>query len=323
MVFSSASKRVRAKCTSSGLIACAMRSSAIPPPGIVLQRLRLNAAENCRAALLKFVRVSVLSHEKFIAASAMRHQGRQIALRAGREEQRARKPEALGNDCLQAIDGRIISVHIIAHFGSGHGRSHARGGLGDGVAAQIDSMRHGATITHRPGFRGRFFYPNMREPPIRGYQRSSHDEFQALARRRRTRRHQMRVPDRHQSRGYQGRNLRPDGHRSRSHLEPHRGDIDRGDLAAWANSRARHSLVRAHRSVAKLAHLRAHHLDRETRLAKYFGRDSSGEDIRMFPSASIPMSTARRSQRVAGALPRALPITPTSPSVPASASVWS
>ena len=126
---------------------------------IVLERLRLNAAEHCGAPLLIFVRVSILSHEKFIAASAVRHQGRQIALRPGREEQRARKPEALGNDRLQAIDGRIVSVHVIAHFGSGHRRSHARGGLRDRVAAQIDSMRHGATITHRPRLSREIFLP--------------------------------------------------------------------------------------------------------------------------------------------------------------------
>jgi hypothetical protein len=121
--------------------------------------LRLNAAENCSAPLLVLVRVGILAHQKFIAASAMSHQGRQIALRAGREEQRTRKPEALGDHRLQAIDGRIVSVHIIAHFGGRHGRPHARGGLGHGVAAQIDSMRHGATITHQPRLSRKIFIP--------------------------------------------------------------------------------------------------------------------------------------------------------------------
>ena len=65
---------------------------------LVLERLRLNAAENSSAALLVFIGVRLLPNQEFIAAAAVRHESRKIALRAGRKEQGARKSKAFGSD---------------------------------------------------------------------------------------------------------------------------------------------------------------------------------------------------------------------------------
>ncbi len=102
---------------------------------LILQRLRLDAAENRGAAALVAVGVSFLTHEVFVAAAAMRHQGGQIALRAGGEEQRALEAEAFGHRGLQAIDGGVVAVHVVAHGRVGHGGTHARRRARDRVTA--------------------------------------------------------------------------------------------------------------------------------------------------------------------------------------------
>ena len=119
-----------------------MRSIAIPPAGVVLERMRHDAAENRGTALFGGVDVRILPHQKLIPAAAMRHQGGQIALRPGREKQRARVSEAFGRNRLQAVDGRIVPIHVVADLGGGHGGAHSRGGPSHRVAAQIDQVLH-------------------------------------------------------------------------------------------------------------------------------------------------------------------------------------
>ncbi len=108
---------------------------------LVLQRLRLNTAENRRAALLILIGMRLLTHQELIAAAAMSHQGGQIALRSARKEQRAFEAEALGGDGLQTVDGRVVAIHIIADFGGRHGGAHSGGRPGDRIAAQVDGKR--------------------------------------------------------------------------------------------------------------------------------------------------------------------------------------
>ncbi len=106
--------------------------------GLVLQGLRLNAAEHGCAALLVFVGVRVLANQVFVAAGAMCHQRRKIALGSGHEEQRALEAEAFSGDRLQAVDRRIITIDIVADLRRSHRRAHCGGRAGHCVAAQVD-----------------------------------------------------------------------------------------------------------------------------------------------------------------------------------------
>ena len=93
---------------------------------LILERLRLNAAQHRGAAALVFVGVGFLTHQVFVAAAAMRHQSGQIALRAAGKEQSTLEAETLGNHRLQAIDGGIVAIDVVAHIRRRHGRPHAR-----------------------------------------------------------------------------------------------------------------------------------------------------------------------------------------------------
>ena len=93
---------------------------------LILERLRLNAAEHRGTAALVLVGVGLLTHQVFVAAAAMRHQRGQIALRAAGEEQGTLESETFGDQRLQAIDGGIVAIDIVAHFRRRHGGAHSR-----------------------------------------------------------------------------------------------------------------------------------------------------------------------------------------------------
>ena len=93
---------------------------------LILERLRLNAAEHRSAAALVFVGVGFLAYQVFVAATAMRHQCSQIALRAAGKEQSTLEAETLGNERLQAVDGGIVAIDVVAHIRRRHGGPHAR-----------------------------------------------------------------------------------------------------------------------------------------------------------------------------------------------------
>jgi hypothetical protein len=129
---------------------------------LVLQRLRLDTAQDCRAALLIFVRVRFLSHQVFVASATMRHQSGQVALGSGGEEQGALESEPFGHACLQAIDGRIVAIYIVAHLGGRHGRAHRGRRPGHGVATQVDGV--GAELRVALGISGCLHLRSVRPP---------------------------------------------------------------------------------------------------------------------------------------------------------------
>ena len=114
------------------------------PIRLVLQRLRLDAAEHRGSPLLIFVGMRLLTDEVFIASAAVSHQSREVALRTGRKKKRTGKSKAFGDQGLQSIDGRVIAIHIIAHLRGRHGGTHFRRRPGHGIAAQVDGVPHGA-----------------------------------------------------------------------------------------------------------------------------------------------------------------------------------
>jgi hypothetical protein len=56
-------------------------------------------------------------------------------------------PGELGEHLLEAVDGGILPVLVVADLGLGHGPAHPRRGPGDGVGAQVD--QHGATVRYK------------------------------------------------------------------------------------------------------------------------------------------------------------------------------
>ena len=106
------------------------------------QRLGLNTAQHRSATTLVAVGVGRLADDVLVAAAAMGHQTAQIALRAGGHEQRGLKAQQRGNFFLQGVDRGVIAKHIVAQRRGHHGLAHGRGGLGDGIAAQINYFGH-------------------------------------------------------------------------------------------------------------------------------------------------------------------------------------
>ena len=108
------------------------RQSAV---ALVVQRLRLHAAKHRGTATLPAVAVRVLAHDVLVAALAMRQDGAQVALRAGRHKQGGRKAQHAGQLVLQGVDARVVAKHVVAQGRCQHGRAHGGRRLRHGVAA--------------------------------------------------------------------------------------------------------------------------------------------------------------------------------------------
>ena len=87
----------------------------------------------------------LLADDVFVAALAVGHQSEQVAHGPGRYEERRGEAQARRQFGLQAVDRGVLAIDVVAQFGRGHGFAHAGGGLGDGVAAQVDD-RHGGLL---------------------------------------------------------------------------------------------------------------------------------------------------------------------------------
>ncbi len=59
--------------------------------------------------------------------------------------------EDLGSARFQAIDGGVFAIHIIANFGSSHGRAHCGGGDGWNACRCEDQSRSMKLPTFPPG----------------------------------------------------------------------------------------------------------------------------------------------------------------------------
>src|SRR5579871_4269368 len=124
---------------------------------LVLDRLRLDAAEHCGSALLEAIGMCFLTHEVLITPGAMRHESGQVALRAGGKEQSRLEAEPVGNAALQTVHRGIIAIDVIPDLRGGHGGPHADRGTSDGIAAQINGVVHALTITESARGRQREF----------------------------------------------------------------------------------------------------------------------------------------------------------------------
>jgi hypothetical protein len=119
--------------------------------GLVRQRLRLNAAQHRCATPFPAVGVRHLADQVFITTLAMRHQATQVALSAGGHIQRGIFAQHLCDAGLQRVHRRVVTKNIVTQRRSGHGRTHAGCGLGDGVAAQVNGLHGASSLMARQG----------------------------------------------------------------------------------------------------------------------------------------------------------------------------
>jgi hypothetical protein len=116
--------------------------------GRMVQRLRLHAAEHRGAAAFPAVAVRLLADDVFVATAAVRKDRAQVALRAGRHEQRRLEAQQRGDLFLQRVDARVGAEDVVAQRRRHHGLAHRGRGLRDGVAAQVDE---GGAVGHGEG----------------------------------------------------------------------------------------------------------------------------------------------------------------------------
>ena len=105
-------------------MAASMSASSQRAVGLVVQRLRLHAAEHRRAAAFPAVAMRQLADDVFVAALAMAQDGAQVALRAGGHEQRGLEAQQSRDFFLQRVDARVVAEHIITQRRCQHRRAH-------------------------------------------------------------------------------------------------------------------------------------------------------------------------------------------------------
>ena len=82
--------------------------------------------------------MGLLADQVFVAPLAVRQQSEQITHGAAGHEESGFQAQIARQTLFQAGDGGVFAVDVIAQLGGQHGLTHGRGGLGDGIAAQID-----------------------------------------------------------------------------------------------------------------------------------------------------------------------------------------
>src|SRR5262249_38011609 len=104
-----------------------------------------HAREHGRAADLELIDVAARLAEHLVAGLRVGLDADLVRHRAGGDEQCGFLAEEVGDFLLEPVDRRIFAEDIVAQLGAHHGGTHAGGGAGDGVAAEVDQVRHGAS----------------------------------------------------------------------------------------------------------------------------------------------------------------------------------
>ena len=86
--------------------------------------------------------VGVAAADDGVPPPGVGHDGQLVAHGAGGDKKGGFLAGKLRRQLLQAVDGGVVTIDIVPHRGLGHGPAHLRGGLGDGVAADIDDTVH-------------------------------------------------------------------------------------------------------------------------------------------------------------------------------------
>ena len=102
------------------------------------ERVDLGTDEGPSGAGLVETEVGVLRREGRIARLAVEHQGDLIGLGARGDEESVFFAQELGHPLFEGADRGVLTEDVVADLRGGHRLAHRRGGLGDGVGAEID-----------------------------------------------------------------------------------------------------------------------------------------------------------------------------------------
>ena len=103
----------------------------------------LAAGELGDHAHLPVEHVSARLADDLLAGAGVEADGDLVAHGAGGDEDGGFPGEDLGGARFEVVDGWVFGVDVVADLGVRHGLAHGRGGLGEGVAAEIDGGRRG------------------------------------------------------------------------------------------------------------------------------------------------------------------------------------
>ena len=112
----------------------------------VLERPDARADDDRVTGRLVEDHVVLAARDGLLAAREVGHLGDEVAHRPGRDEEAGFLAEQLGGALLEGVDRRVVAEDVVAELGLGHRPAHRRGGVGDGVAAQVDPWHGRASI---------------------------------------------------------------------------------------------------------------------------------------------------------------------------------
>ena len=110
------------------------------PAGVVGDEADLGAGQGGGAGGFVPKHMGFLPHNHLVAAAAPGEGGDEVAHGAAGGEQAGFLSEQGGGAFLEGVDGGIFAEDIIAQFGGGHSAAHFVGGVGNGVATQVNRV---------------------------------------------------------------------------------------------------------------------------------------------------------------------------------------
>jgi hypothetical protein len=97
-----------------------------------------DAREQTRAAALEVDQMRGAVGQDLVARTRVDLDRDLVAHGAGGQVDGGFLAEQLGHHLLQPVHGRILALLLVAHFRLAHEAPHVRGGLGQGIAVEID-----------------------------------------------------------------------------------------------------------------------------------------------------------------------------------------
>jgi hypothetical protein len=111
-------------------------------------RPHLDSPDERRAPDLVVVDVGVQVEDDLLTRLGLGEHRDEVSLRARRHVESGLLACPLGGQGLQALDGRILSPHIVADLGSAHRLAHLGRRGSEGVGAEVDDVVHSSSSVY-------------------------------------------------------------------------------------------------------------------------------------------------------------------------------